>query len=140
VSPAEEPGLQQLAHDSVPWVTIGSAAVAVCSFLILLGMWVGPQKDVPEQLDKLMTRIDSVDGRLSKIEWANESQKTQIGLLGNQMAVESSERNKIADALRDVKSAVDGINANYLKREIFIEWKAEFEARTRDLNPLMKGR
>jgi hypothetical protein len=124
-----------MADGAAPWVTIGSAIVAVCSFFILLGMWLGPQKEVPDQLDRLLLRVDSVDGRLSKIEWANESQKTQIGLLGNQMAIESSERNKVADQLRDLKSVVDTIAASYLKRETFVEWKAFFEAKTQPTRP-----
>ena len=124
-----------VAKEFLPWVTIGSAAVAVCSFFILLGMFVGPQKDMPAQLEKLLLRVDSVDGRLSKIEWANESQKTQLNLLGNQMAVESSERNKVATALSELKSVVDTIKASYLQRETFIEYKASNDARLNSFQP-----
>ncbi len=121
------------------WIPVLTVVGTICSGLILLGMVLGPQKDVPAQLDKLLLRVDSVDGRLSKIEWANESQKTQLNMLGNQMAVESSERNKISVALGELKTTVDTIKASYLQREIWVEWKAKYEAEAR-LSPLTKTR
>jgi hypothetical protein len=111
------------------WIPVATFAFTVCSSLVLLGMVLGPQKAVPAQIDKLLLRVDSIDGRLSKIEWANESQKTQISLLGNQMSVESAEREKLAEALRDLKGIVDTIGAKYLPREAFLEWKYEYEAK-----------
>jgi hypothetical protein len=130
------------ADDYVPWVTIGSAGVAICSFLILMGMWLGPQKDVPQTLVKITSQLQEIYTRMDKNAWAIESLKTQVDGLTVSNSVGEKDRNKLREDLRDLKTLVTQLETTAVTREILLEWKADFEQRNRNLStpPLPKAK
>jgi uncharacterized protein YoxC len=132
----------KMANGAAPWVTIASAVVAVCSFFILLGMWLGPQKDVPQQLTEVRAMLTEMKGRLDKTDWAIEALKNQTNGLGMQLSVSAEDRNKIWDAVRDLKTSVTKLEATAISREILLEWNAELEQRNKNISapPIPKAK
>jgi hypothetical protein len=134
----EGPSYKDMANGAAPWVTLGSACVAVFSFFILLGMWLGPQKDVPAQLTEVRALLNEMKGRLDKTDWRLDALQNQANGIGMQVSVAIEDKSKLWNEFRDLKTNFDKLESISITREAFLEWKSEFEARTRTTTPQLR--
>lgn len=130
----DQPAPTRIANAFAPWVPIGGTIVGVMSFFILVGMWLGPQKDVPAQLATILARLNEINSRVDKMDWAMDALKSTTQALGMQQSVEVMERNKLADSVRDIKNIITRLESTAVTREVFTEWKSDLERRNRNLS------
>lgn len=126
--------LSYLVQRSAAWIGVGGAIVAVLSFCILVGMWFGPLKNIPTQLDDVLVRLSDLKGRVSKIEWDSQQLETKSATMTAQLIEGAVDRSKIKDDLRKVETTATQLAASTVSRETFIEWKAALENRNKSIS------
>lgn len=128
------PTVEHLLQQSTAWIGIGGAVFGVLSFCILLGMWFGPLKNIPSQLESIITRMGELKDRITKQEWAMTDFGEKVASITVQMGDVRTETNKIRDDLRKVETATLQLASTTVSRETFIEWKAALEARNKTIS------
>ena len=124
------------------WIGIGGAIFGVLSFFMLVGMWFGPLKELPAQYDVILGKLNMMEGRMDKTDWAIDSLKARTEVLANQIIASNEDKSKIWDRLRSVDSDASNLKGTSLTREDMVEWAAALGSRNKTLSvpPLLRNR
>lgn len=126
--------INQMAQASAAWIGIGGAIFGVLSFCMILGMWIGPLKELPAQYNVILTKLSAMDKRVDETDWSMKSMASRQDAFAGQVLASSEDRAKIWDRLRSVDTDAQHLKSTALTREDFVEWLAALGARNKGIS------